>query len=508
MSQVNWGKQLGLAFALVVLGFLAYWVEFKQKPQKEEAEQASKKIVQLKDVSVKSIQVVNGSQTFELICSDFEQKLCKPGDNSKWQLEQPRKLKADDSNVNAVLSAINNVAVSDTIDLSTETPEKRAQLLKDYGLDEAGRSRKEARRLVLATPNAPAKETTIWLGETHPIGEGIFSQVSGNESKVFVLPSHFRGNFEHDLTYWRDKKVLTLSGHEVAQFKLDSPKGKVEGTRKDGAWQLKSGAESVPGDLETIDSLLSGAAYLTARSFAADDKNSSAGRNALAGTSKAVSIEFTKEKPAEGEKPVLLTFFRKGKDKAAKVFATVSNLDPVFEVDSSNIDRFEKSAKDLRLTKLMTSMDRFTAKKLEFSSDKIYPAIVLENKDGKWMMQATPASSSSDAKAVEASNDKVQALLDRLTGNRIKDFVSAAKVPPGFEKGVSFILSDEKEPKKRHFIFWKSGDNLYARDMNQKSREALQVDNAVWEALPKDRDFFSSKPAATASPTSTPAAAK
>jgi hypothetical protein len=508
-TQVSWSKQLGLAVVLVALGYFAYWAEYKHKPQKEEAEAATKKLVQLKDVSVQSLRVVNGDEVFELVCNDFEQKLCKPGDNSKWQLTEPRALRADDSNVNAILSAINNVAVSDTIDLSTETAEKKAQLLKDYGLDDAARSRKDARKIVLRTPN----EITIWLGETHPIGDGIFTLVSGSESKVLVLPSYFRSNLEHDLTYWRDKKILTIGGHEVAGFKLDSSKGKIEGERKEGTWVLKAGGEELPGDLETIDSLLSGASYLTARQFAADDKNSPAGKQALAGATRAVQLELRKEapkpnQPSEGstspdaqKKPaapelMTLTLFRKGKDAAKKVYATVSNLDPVYEVDNAAIERFEKMPKDLRLNKLITSMDRFTAKKLEFSSDALAPPLLLESKDSKWMVAPLPG----QGKETEAASDKVQSLLDRLTGNRIKDFLPASKMPAGIEKGIALTLADEKDPNKRRFIFWKSGENLYARDMSSKRKEAYLVDTAVWEVLPKSRDHFSAQAAQTQQP--------
>jgi hypothetical protein len=104
-------------------------------------------------------------------------------------------------------------------------------------------------------------------------------------------------------------------------------------------------------------------------------------------------------------------------------------------------------------------------------------------------------------------NDKVQGFLEKITGNRIKEFLSGSKVPPGSEKGISFSLSDEKDAGKRSFIFWKSGSNLYARDMVSKTREVFQVDVSIWDVLPKDRAYFTTA-AAPVAPAPLPTAQK
>src|SRR5690349_1478139 len=141
MQKVNWTKQAIMAGALLVLGTAAYWLEFKHKPEKESKEEQSKKLFQLKDTPVKAVSINDGAgHTFEIRCSDPEAKLCKPGENAKWEVTAPLKVKADDSNVNALISTLNNLSVSESIDLKEETAEKRAMLLKEYGLDAPARA--------------------------------------------------------------------------------------------------------------------------------------------------------------------------------------------------------------------------------------------------------------------------------------------------------------------------------------------------------------------------------
>lgn len=490
MTQVSWAKPLALASTLVVLGSVAYWLEYSHKPKQEETQQEEKKLLKLKDAPNASVLILGGKQTVEIKCLDVSTKLCKPGDNSKWELAQPVKLKADDSNVNSLLSSLNNLASTETIDLSGETAEKKQSLLKEYRLDAALRSTPETRRIEV-TDDKGAKEVVI-LGDTHPIGDSIFalggtSLQSPDESRVYLVPTFIKAQFDHDLTYWRDKKILTLAAHEIKGFKLNSPKGKqIEGSRKEGQWILKTaatGKEELSGDIENIDSLLTGAAYLTAKGFASENKTSAEGKKALQGAKPFLTLTMETEKA-----PLTLTLLEK--KNPDKLYATVSTLDPVYEVEASAKERLDKSLKDLRLTKLITSMDRFAARRLEFEGSPVgAPALVLIQKDNKWVNEA-------DKKDV--TQDKVQTLLDRMTGNRIKDFLQGAAIPTGQESGVKVSVGDDKDAKKRQLLFWAKGDKLFARDLASPRKEAYEVDNALKDALPWSRDFFNPQAPAAA----------
>jgi hypothetical protein len=523
MSRPNWVKQAVLAAVLLVLALGTYWLQFKHKPEEDAKDEAAKKIFALKDNPSQLLKIVDGKKAFELSCLDTTAKLCKPGDNSKWQLLEPLKLKADDSNTNSFLSTLNNLNVTSTIDIKTETPEKRAALLKEYGLDSAALSNPEMKRVEVTGASGT---TVLYLGLTHPIGETIFATVEhvpagqkpqgkADESTVYLVPTYFKTSFDHDLTYWRDKKLLTVASHEVIGFKISSAKGTIDAVRDKGQWTLTSKGVQYAGDTENIESLLSGAQYLVAKSFASNDKNSTEAKEALKGTKEVMSLTLQKESSPAGAsptpkqdsgakpEPVTVTFYKrpekadsKKKDPKApppapkeKLYATVSNGDPLYELDPVTADRFVKELKDLRLSKLITSMDRFTAKKIEFTGKPIGdPPLVLNNKDGKWT--SVPFEGVAPERQ-EVDTARVADLLDKLSGNRIRDFLSGSAIPAGQDDGLIMTIygDDPKGGPKRKLVFWKKGELLYARNLlaapgTPEAKEAMQVDPAVATPLP------------------------
>src|SRR5688500_6292052 len=140
MSEVKWGRTAILALVLFILGSIVYWHEFKHKPSKEESEAQSKKLFQLKDAQISIITLSDGSRKFVFRCDDLASKLCKPGSNPKWDLVEPVKAKADETNVNSLVSSLDQLTSSESISLKDETAEKKKSLLQEYGLSEEKRT--------------------------------------------------------------------------------------------------------------------------------------------------------------------------------------------------------------------------------------------------------------------------------------------------------------------------------------------------------------------------------
>ncbi|MCM2323660.1 MAG: DUF4340 domain-containing protein [Oligoflexia bacterium] len=488
MNQINWMRHAALAGLLLVLGAAALWIEFKHRPEKAAREEQAKKVFALKEAQIEAIGLHDGTKTVEFVCTDLSKKLCRPGDNAKWELAAPLKVKADESNVNSLVSSLSFLVPSETISLQEETPEKRAALLKDYGLDPQTRNAPATKRIEVRTQGKGS--TVLYLGQPHPIGEGLFA-LSGsgegspqaNENQVYVIPNHFKANLEHDLTYWRDKKLLTLTSHDIGAFELESGKSRIKGVRKDGQWTLTTGKEELAGDIENIDSLLSGATFLTARDFPSNDKTDTRSRALLKGARPVLTLTLQKN-TGTGDAPLVLKLFTA---KGPKLYATLSNLDPLFELELATQNRLRKDVKDLRLSKLITTMERFSAKRLEFSGKPLgSPPLVLINTDAKWTL--------TDKTEVDA--DKVQGTLDKLSGNRIKEFLPAKSIPKGQEEGLKLTLGDDKAQDKRQLLFWKRDGKLYARDLLSQRNEAFLVDSAVQEGLPWDRNYFKKAPPA------------
>jgi hypothetical protein len=524
---MNWKSQAALAAVLFTLGSFAYWFEYTKKPQNEAAAEQEKKVFRLKDTSVEAIRVTTaGKVAVEIKCLDFAAKQCKPGDTSKWEITAPLKMRADDANANGLVSSLANLDASDSIDLKEEKPEKRAALLKEYGLDPASITSPDTRRIEV---RAPGRNVALYLGLTHAIGEGIFAvaepfadgqQPTGkvDENKVYVVPSYFKANLEKELTYWRDKKLITLASHEIGSFELKGTKSDLAGERKSGLWTLevlsgKDKGQKFPGDNEGIDSVLNGATFLMAKDFAADRKDDAKAKAALKGARPLVSLTLKKEAPADGKspapEPITLTLYQKNspgtKAGAAstvnpRIYATVSSADPLFELEPFAKDRLDKELKDLRQAKLITSMERFQVKKLELSGTPVGGApLSFSNADGQW--------SGGGADKAALDQDKFQSLLDKLSATKIREFVSGAKVPKGEETGIRLALAgDEKTPLKKELVFWQSGGQVYARESGSKG-EAFLMDKEITAALPWSKDFFKKSAAAPAEGASGPAAA-
>lgn len=496
-THVNWSKQLILAAFLLVFGTFAYWLEYKHKPDQEDQEEEAKRIFAIADTSIAKILLSGKDRTYELHCLELDQKLCKPGDQSKWELESPIKIKADTSNANSLLSALKNLSSSETINLLGESEEKRKSMLSDYGLSEEARA--QAGSKIIAIETADTKKFTLYMGADHPIGGKLFAWSPESPDKVFLLPSGTKSHVERELTYWRDKKLFSWSSHDVTSFNL--MKGKespIKAVKKDGKWIL--GAD-VSGDTETIESLLNSVVFLNAKEFVSDNKSGKTAHQALNGTKPVVSLELVKileakdQEPAKTEK-LLLELFEKAAVNMAKdqprIFAKVSNLDPLFELPSNAKNLISKSLKDLRQTKLITSMDRYAAKRLEFTGKPIGdPPVSIIQANSKWALES-PADDPHDI-----NEQKIQKLLDKMSGKSIKAFLSGTSIPTGEDEGLKLSLTladstekDKPEEKKREFLFWKKNDQVYARDLLSVKQEAFHLEASLKEVLPWERTFF------------------
>ncbi|MFZ9595770.1 MAG: DUF4340 domain-containing protein [Bdellovibrionia bacterium] len=493
MSQVSWNRQLGLAISLFALSTFAYWLEFKHKPEKEASEERSKRLFTLKEDPVHGISISSGALNLSLSCVDLKSKLCKPGDQSKWEITSPLKTKADDGNVNSLLSTLHHLTPTDVIDLKDEGNEKKQLLLKDYGLDPA--SLPTAKKISVTTEKGMK---VLYLGQAHPLGESLFaaeelapagtsSQGKPDTDRIFLINHSFKTQLERDLSYWRNKKLFSLGASEIESFELKGPQNQLQAFRKDGRWTLKAQGKEVPGDIEAIDTLLTSTVFLSAKGFVSDQKAAPPAQKALIGFTPAFSLKlqtFSHEGTSTPPPPLELKVFQKKSPGSAsgKLLATLSNSDPLFELDPSALDRLNRSVKDLRWSKLISSMDQFSAKRLEFEGKSLgSKPWVWVNQQGKWILESTKA---------PVASEKVQATLDLLSGNRIEDTRPSQGSLPQTAESLTLTLGDDRTPKKRQFLFWKKDGKLWARDLHSNMNFDLLIQSSVEAGLPWNDHFF------------------
>jgi hypothetical protein len=134
------------------------------------------------------------------------------------------------------------------------------------------------------------------------------------------------------------------------------------------------------------------------------------------------------------------------------------------------------------MNKLITSLDRFSVKKVEFSGKPMGDKpLALVAQDTKWIDAGSQS---------EVNGEKVQSFLDLLAGKHIQDFLEASKAPAGEQDGLKITLGDDQNPSKHVFTFWKNDGKLYARNLSSARKEAFLVDSTVMDGLPWDRNFF------------------
>lgn len=477
----NYRKQLVLALALFALSALAYWAAYKKQPADEQAKTGSRQPFALKEKEIARFELATPGKTVALECLTAAQKQCKTGDQSKWGLTAPLKAKADDSNAQSFLSAMSTLLADDTIDLASESPEKRAQLLKDYKLDPAQRN---ATRVVFTF--ADGSRQAAFFGDHHPIGEAVFTLAGDpakpNEGKVFLVSEHAIEALQKPLSHWRDKKITNLAQADVVAFSVSGGKKSspgISGERKEATWALKQGAKNYAGDTDTVDALVTGGLYLTAKDFAAESKASPEGKKALAGAKPGLKLELKTKDKAE-----TIQFYRKtDAEKRERFYVVDSALDPVFEVERGADDRLDKGEIDLRLSKLVPTMDRFGLKWIDIVRKGAKPFhLEIVQKDGKWQGNGRDL----------RLPPKVDGFLDQLSSQAIADFDQ--KSAPTAET-LEVAVGAAPGQAKYRYLFWKDAgkspvEKFYARDLLSASKEAFRLNPGISNALPFDEDYF------------------
>ncbi len=468
----RWRGPLLLAVVLFLLSSAAFWFEFRRKPESERREENSNKVFALTDRQVDSIVIHRpGEADIQLNCLDVAQGLCKAGARGRWELVQPLKARGDDSAMQSLLSSLNNLAPERTINLSDEPPEQRPAMLRQYGLEASQLERAPWIEVVFN----PGKETRrLTLGDLHPMGNARYALV---EDRVLLVAPGTGSTFNKPPGHWREKRMVPLDAGAITRVKLSRGSESITATRKASDqgtdWTL-SGREAkgstfkdIPGDIENINSWISSIVFLSGEDYLADNKDSSEGRKLLQGATNSLSVELS-----DGTSSFELKVFKKKQGQDFLLMGLSPSQDPVLRLDSGAETRLAKSLKDLRISKLLGSIERFNARKL-----------VLESKgwNESFSSDASGANWKSDSGSESTLASSIPTLLEKLSGNRI---VNARPSPNTPESAVRFKMLDAEGKVIREISFWKQGAQPMARDMREHNDLALELENDLAGVIP------------------------
>jgi hypothetical protein len=417
-------KYLNTLVALALLGALwgamSYWE--KRKAAEPEKTEKQEKLLTIEKGHVESI---------SLKPRDGENVTCRR-EVGKWEIVEPRKVAADQSAVDSLLSTLADATIDQTVEAAPKS-------LADFGLDRPALT-------VDITTNAKPPKATLLLGDDTPTSGGVYAQVAGNP-RVVILQRFTKTSLDKKAFDLRDKRVMTLDPDQLTRLEVES-----KGVRwtlvknPEGTWNLDL-PPLARVDRFTVEGLVNRFKSVSMQSIVEEEK-----RNTAQYGFGAPELRIRASGPG-GEQTLVL-----GKKDDGHYFAMNSALDPVFTLDAGFLTQFQKKADDLR-DKDLFSFSAFEVKRLEVtapSGSRVFEKKV-ENKESKWK-QTAPA-------AKDLSTEKVETLLNDLRDMRAESFprgtdlASFGLAKPAYRFKVQFGDKNEEQTVEAA----KVGAHVYAR---------------------------------------------
>jgi hypothetical protein len=471
MKQPSWKTPFILSSILFVSGSFAYWLQYSHKPKKERQDANLRKPLAIEEGrQIKQIRVKSAGSEITLECTSLEAKTCKYDTAGSWKIISPVSLPADSGNVRDLLSNLNSMAATETVDLNEEIEEKRGKLIEEYGLGDTRRTGPGSEWIELTLDNG--KKIAAHFGEPHPLGDKQFVGASTdgklNRSTVYLIGNFYKNNvLGKSVSWFRDKGLFTLKREEIESFQLEAPSGRITAQKKDGLWQVNG----LEGDYERIETLLSSLAQAKAKDFPEASKlqglkpHLKLSWNSGTGSS---SIQIL-TKPVKDTK--LLTYYLKS-----------PLLKETVEVESNLSVQLDRGLVYLRRNLLLTQGEKVGLTSMKLSG-KAFPNAVELSFDGKAWVQKGGEPALDGSKARE--------LLDRLAEGHSPAIVTPA--PKAEDPPVVLTLGDGKKPERFRFEFYPARGKKWAKIVGSPRNEAFELEAAVGKAFPFSPDSWKLK---------------
>jgi len=417
-------KYLNTLVALALLGALwgamSYWE--KRKGAEPEETEKQEKLLAVEKVHVRSI---------SLKPRDGESLTCRR-EGSEWAIVEPRKMAADQSAVDSLVSTLTDASIDQAVEPAPKS-------LAEFGLEQPALT-------VEITTDAKPPKATVLLGDDTPTGGGVYAQVAGNP-RVVILQRFTKTSLDKKAFDLRDKRVMTLDYDQLTRLEVESKGGRSTLVKNpEGTWNLDL-PPLVRVDRFTVEGLVNSIKSASMQSIVAEQKSNTAKYGFGA-----PDLRIRASAPG-GEQTLAL-----GKKDGDRYFAMNSALDPVFTLDAAFLTQFQKKPDDLR-DKDLFSFATFEVKRLEVmtpSGSRVFEKKT-ENKESKWK-QTAPA-------AKDLATEKVETLLNDLRDLRAESFprgtdlASFGLAKPAYRFKVQFGDKNEEQIVEAS----KAGEHVYAR---------------------------------------------
>jgi len=164
----------------------------------------------------------NSITKLELKKKDADSVVLDKAGSGDWQITEPKSLRADQSSVEGVTSALSSLN-------SERLVEDKATDLKTFGLDNPSYE--------VDVTEKDNKSQKLLLGDDTPASGGVYAMLAGDPT-IFTIATYTKTGIEKDLSDLRDRRLLPLDADKVSRVELLRKNQDLEFGRNKGNWQI------------------------------------------------------------------------------------------------------------------------------------------------------------------------------------------------------------------------------------------------------------------------------
>ncbi|MCP4677020.1 MAG: DUF4340 domain-containing protein [Deltaproteobacteria bacterium] len=287
-----------LAVAVILVAFI-YFFERDTMTTSEREERKGRVFTSLRrdHVDGLSIRGTGGQEVVlkQIAAPDLEGE-------EQWKITSPRKLDADDSEVRAVLSALDFLLANRRIEGSKRREEDQ------YGL---GSPRLKASFTIRG------EKTSFGIGADAQ-GKKVYLGIDGENEVFYAVDSDFLESMDKSLNDLRSKKLVSSDIAEPNAVELSLEEGTTKlRLEKSGSWQVETGGHWILAAEDQVSELVRAVSDMKAEEFVADDvKEEDLKKYGLADGARAISLQLP------GDEKVTVRIGDKCKDKKHRLYLT------------------------------------------------------------------------------------------------------------------------------------------------------------------------------------------
>ena len=427
-------KPRGLLAAVIVLAALGVALYFSNRKQKADAAKpatdttATTKILNIPEDQIKQVGIKKtGAETIVL----------RKGDDGKWQIAEPKPLRADQDAVKSLLGSLSTLNADKVV-------EDKAADLSPYGL--------KAPTLDVTVIKKDGKSQDFLVGDDTPTGSGAYAKLDG-DAHIYTIASYVKTGIDKTPNDLRDKRLLTFDQDKLTRVDLQPSKGETLefGKNNQNDWQILK-PKPMRADGSQVEELIRKLKDAKMDAVISDEDAKKAAAAYASGTKVAVASVTD----ASGTETLDV---RKDKDK--NYYAKSSAVDGIYKVTADLGDGLDKKVDDFRNKKLFdfgwTDPNKVEVGKAAF-----------EKIADKWL---------SGSKQMDAPS--VQSVVDKLRDLAAVKFVDTGGGTPVLD--ITVTSNNGKRVEKVSIS--KQGDTYFAKRENEPS--IYELDGKAVEDLQK-----------------------